>query len=439
MRRGSPTRLCSLAALVATASSGAAQDAAARTGLELAVRQYLTSEGPASAQLQAVLGLARGHDDLLAEIVRTKSYLTPVAEVALRGVIDGEHRFVEDGTASNPAWFHGPATGQRLFPLAVYVPDSTDTGGFGSILATDATAQGWYVFLVPDEKRDNLWKATIHEHQRHVGPLRDLLLRYPIDPDRVFFVGSGRGGHATWDVGLMHAGRFAALVPCNGGVIHEGGWKSTGGVFLENAKNLAVFTVYNTTFDHGIESCRYAARRFQEWGYRFEAKEEPRMRLMGLPEAFGKVDGVVRNAHPRQIQKRFNHVGDGGHYWLKALDRSPREWDPAAQITIRGTWPAERNKQLELVWDQVRKECALVKGTIAGNQIEITAHGMSRLRVYFDPEIVDLGAKVTVVVNGKARKPVTLTKQPAVMLQHVRETGDTSRLYWAFEDCPVPK
>ena len=40
-------------------------------------------------------------------------------------------------------------------------------------------------------------------------PVRDLLLQYPIDPDRVCFVGSGRGGHAAWDVGLMSAERWA--------------------------------------------------------------------------------------------------------------------------------------------------------------------------------------------------------------------------------------
>lgn len=42
-----------------------------------------------------------------------------------------------------------------------------------------------------------------------------------------------------------------------------------------------------------------------------------------------------------------------------------------------------------------------------------------------------------VVVNGKAQKPVALAMQPEVMLEHVRETGDTSRLYWAYADYAV--
>src|SRR6185503_11811853 len=112
--------------------------------------------------------------------------------------------------------------------------------------------------------------------------------------------------------------------------IHEGGYKQSGGVFLENARCLSVFLVFNTTFDHGIESCRYATRRFKEWGYRMESVEEPQMRQMGLKEAIEKVGATVRDPHPRQILKRFNHVQEGEHFWLRALDRKPREWDPAA-------------------------------------------------------------------------------------------------------------
>jgi hypothetical protein len=278
----------------------------------------------------------------------------------------------------------------------------------------------------------------VRERRRHVRPLRDLLLQYPIDPDRVSMIGSGRGGHATWDVGLLNADRWAAIYPCNGGLIHEGGYQQSGGVFLENARCLQVFTVFNTTFDHGIESCRYAARRCREWGFRFAAVEEPRMRVMGIPEATGKLAGVARDAHPRSIHKRFNHLEDGGHYWLGALDR-PRTWDPTAPITIRGTWPQQRDQQLELLWARVREACALLRGSIAGNRVEVEARGVGRVRVFFDAALLDFDARVTVVLNGKAQPPRALQRRPEVLLRQVWDTGDTARLYWDCVDLRVPR
>src|SRR6185436_13566044 len=174
-----------------------------------------------------------------------------------------------DERTDNDALFFGPGPSADLAPLVVYVPDSTRTAGSEPELEREA-AQGRFVFLVPDADRDNQWKPTLHEHRRHTGPLRDLLLGSAIDPDRVFLVGSGRGGHAAWAVGLLYADRFAGVCPCNGGPICEGSYVLSGGVFLENARSLVVRAVYNTTFDHGLEGCRYAASKFEAWGYRFE-------------------------------------------------------------------------------------------------------------------------------------------------------------------------
>ena len=409
-----------------------------RSCLEEALRRYFAAEDARGPRLAEVTKLAKGDAQLLEEIVQSKSFVAPTGVVARRGAIDKRYWFVDDPAATNPALFHGPASGTGLRPLAVYVPDAVDSSGFVRSLVRDGTERGWYVFLVPDERRDNKWNPSLHEHRRHTGPLREFLLGYPIDPDRVFFVGSGRGGHAAWDVGLMSADRWAALFPCNGGLVHEGGYATGYGVFLDNAKSLAVFTVYNTTFDHGLDSCRYAASMFEQWGYRCESVEERRMRVMGLPEATQKLAAVVRDAHPRALVKRFNHLEHGDHYWLRALVR-PRKWDPKARITIRGKWPKDKQKQRELVWAQVREQCALLKGSIRDNLIDVVAQGISRVRVYLDPELVDFDRKVTIVVNGRRSRPSAVARKVEVMLQHVHETGDTARLYWDRVDLPVRK
>ena len=443
-----PAWLTALALALSPQTAGEAQDGEARTKLEEALRRYFAAEvdGPA---LRAALAAARGREELLAEVLRTKSFLAPSGALSRRGIITAQHRFEEapdvpePGSpaalrpADNRALFFGPAQGAELCPLVVYVPDALTTASYERELEREGTARGRFVFLVPDDEQDNEWSPTLDEHRRHVGPLRDLLLSAPIDPDRVYLVGSGRGGHVTWAVGLLYADRWAGLFPCNGGIFPEGGYKASGGVFLENARSLALFTVYNTSFDHGIDSCRMAGRKFREWGFRFEAVEEPQMRTMGLAEAMAKLEPVVRDAHPRTLVKRFNHLDAGEHYWLRALDREPREWDPGKPLQVRRKWPTDPQEQLETVWDEVARECARIEGSIQGERITVTAHGVGRLRVYFDPELVDYGRKVTVTVNGKTHAPLALERSAEVLLRHVHETGDTSRLYWAFRDYGV--
>lgn len=430
-----------LGALLAVAGPVAGQVPAGRAELERSVAAYLSAEDAAAgALLAAVVKLAQGNEATLAAIVRSKSFLPATGEVALRGWLDERYRFVDGATQKgqdgNQFLLYGPARGEALLPLIVYVPDHVATEPFYRPLTEEGTRAGRFVFLVPDEKRDNKYEPSLHEHRRHAAPLRWLLLSWPIDPDRVYMIGSGRGGHATWDVGLTSADRWAGIFPCNGGLVHEGGWKAGGGVFVDNARSFAVFTVFNTTYDHGIESSRYAVKKFKEWGFRVEAQEEAQMRHMGITEAMAKLTPVVRDAHPKKIQKRFNHLEDGEHYWLRALDRSPKEWDPAARIIVK-EWPKDKQGQLEVVWEAVRKQCGWLGGSIVDNRVEVTVQGMNRVRVYLDPELVDYGKPVTLVLNGKVRRTLTAVRQVEVMLQHVRETGDTSRLYWAFVDLPV--
>ena len=431
-----------LVAAALLAIGAMAQDQPQRAELERAVAAYFAADDAATnSTLAAVMKLARGNDAMLIDVVTKKTFVARTDAIDQRGTIDATYRFVADaptpaGQQGNDARLVGPAPGDALFPLVVYVPDATGTVAFDRELRAEGIGAKRFVFLVPDEKRDNRYAPSLHEHRRHAGPLRDLLLALPVDPDRVYMVGSGRGGHATWDVGLLCADRWAGIFPCNGGLVHEGGWKASGGVFVGNARSFATFLVFNTSFDHGIESCRYAVKKLREWSCRIDAVEEPSMRVMGVAEAMAKLAPVVRNAHPRRIEKRFNHLVDGEHYWLRALDRRPKEWDPAAKIIVKD-WPQDPAQQLETVWEAVRQMCGHLAGTVAGNRFDVTAHGTSKVRVYLDPELVDFDAPVTFAVNGKVARTLKPERKLDVMLQHVRETGDTKRLYFAFVDLPV--
>ena len=97
------------------------------------------------------------------------------------------------------------------------------------------------------ERGTNVWKAATHGPSKYaaahadfpfimVSPLcpkdqvwsKDILLallneiigRYAVDTNRIYLTGLSMGGYGTWDLGLTHPEKFAAIVPiCGGGQI----------------------------------------------------------------------------------------------------------------------------------------------------------------------------------------------------------------------------
>jgi predicted peptidase len=95
------------------------------------------------------------------------------------------------------------------------------------------------------ERGTNLWKVAVHgppklvatqpdfpfilvspqcpEHEiwsrdALLGLLDDIIANYAVDTNRVYLTGLSMGGYGTWDLGMTHPERFAAIVPiCGGG------------------------------------------------------------------------------------------------------------------------------------------------------------------------------------------------------------------------------
>ena len=113
----------------------------------------------------------------------------------------------------------------------------------------DAKAgQRWPLILFlhgAGERGTNVWKVATHGPAKHaagradlpfiiVSPLcperqtwsKDVLLalldeviaKYAVDTNRLYLTGLSMGGYGTWDLGLTHPEKFAAIVPiCGGG------------------------------------------------------------------------------------------------------------------------------------------------------------------------------------------------------------------------------
>ena len=71
-----------------------------------------------------------------------------------------------------------------------------------------------FIIASPQCPRTDLWWKP------HVvaGLVDELLLKYPVDPDKVYLSGLSQGGFGTWATAAQHPKKFAAVAPvCGGG------------------------------------------------------------------------------------------------------------------------------------------------------------------------------------------------------------------------------
>lgn len=70
-----------------------------------------------------------------------------------------------------------------------------------------------FIVVSPQCPEGQIWSKAIL-----VALLDDITAKYAVDTNRIYLTGLSMGGYGTWDLGLTHPDRFAAIVPiCGGG------------------------------------------------------------------------------------------------------------------------------------------------------------------------------------------------------------------------------
>jgi predicted peptidase len=119
---------------------------------------------------------------------------------------------------------YAPATGtrRRRWPLIVFLHGGGERGDDPRLLTAQPLPQtlaGTTTFpavVVSPQlpRRFTFWTDLIEPVDLLV---RRLAARYAVDPHRLYLTGLSTGGFGTWEYGLRHPKRFAALVPIAGG------------------------------------------------------------------------------------------------------------------------------------------------------------------------------------------------------------------------------
>jgi len=132
-----------------------------------------------------------------------------------------------------------------------FKPDASVTVNYLLFLPKDCDVKGakrWPLILFlhgAGERGSDVWKVAVHgppkeaasrpefpfivvspqcpegqiwSNDKLLGLLDDILRTYPVDSSRVYLTGLSMGGYGTWELGLSHPEKFAAIAPlCGGG------------------------------------------------------------------------------------------------------------------------------------------------------------------------------------------------------------------------------
>ncbi|MGE4158517.1 MAG: hypothetical protein AB7F75_05415 [Planctomycetota bacterium] len=407
--------------------------------LNEALRQALDPGSARSAATPWPEALLKADPTVLRKTLKEKTFLpvsvSDVLALTLQDPPQAIFRDLEDVPADHRAYLYTPDA-PGLFPLVILPPY---TGANAEALHGDArewVKMGYGALVVPPRKVGDGWTAKPQEHDDILRLLRLALLQTRADPDRVYLVGFSRGGHASWDVGLRHAERFAAISPSGGTTTHEGGFTLSGGVFLCNGMHLPALVGHGAKDAEAVVMGNRLARDYylkQSWI--LDLHEDPNLghgNPLTLEDALEFFNRHSRKTWPSQMDKVFNKPefdGDGG--WIQALELSVPAFDFNAPLVMQAPIPKDRDERLKKNWATVRGQLARVKGGVNGQTLRLETTRVKKIRVLLGPELVNMQEPVTVIVNSKALFKGQLgaqTTTPQNILQGVWESGETSRI-----------
>jgi predicted esterase len=207
--------------------------------------------------------------------------------------------------------------------------------------------------------------------------------RWPIDPDRVVLMGYSMGGFGTWNVGLRHPDRFAAIAPLAGGISRK--------EFVEQRDDQARRLLGNarmvpTFFVHGS--------RDPVVPFRFSRTIAQELTTLGAEHRFTEVEG---GGHVLMPFLSGNELTTQFATWLAARvrDPHPRKVEHHALDDAHGASWWVRVEALSAPTARVEAE------VVEGNRIVVKTEGVSRLTLTLDPTLLDPTKPVRVELDGR--------------------------------------
>jgi predicted esterase len=278
-----------------------------------------------------------------------------------------------------------------------------------------ATRRG-YIVIAPAwmQEEQEQYGFSAREHFAVLDALRDACRRFSIDTDRVFLTGHSTGGDAAWDIGLAHPDLWAGVIPLTARSDRYVNF------YRQNAKLVPFYFVIGE-----LDPGRTAAASHGEWDQYFihnfnvtvveylgRGHDHFSDEILRLFDWMGR---FRRDFYPKEFKVKTMRSWDSFFWWLELGQLPPRT------IVDPEQW-ASRNKAIPSV-----TEATLNKN----GDITVTS-GAAQVVVWLSPEMLDVGRKIAVKINGRKLPNTTaIAPQLSTLLEDVRLRGDRQHPFWA--------
>ncbi len=353
-----------------------------------------------------------------------------VAAVVLRG---GDFRDVSPGDTVET--FELPGGEKREMCISVpkgYRPDRL-WPVFMNLHGTNATigycrqyapwlrqwARDRFIVAQPASARNSGWGPMMIGEQQAPAALQYLRRKFPIDPDRIWLAGQSMGAHGTWHQAMRHGDLYAAYLPKAGSPYGAYGknWKD----YLDNLRLAPTYFIHGALdpmfpvktpreFAEIAKSMKLNVdyHEFADNGHEGASEEE-------ILKSFEWATDKVRSAYPKKFAWTADYIEAARFSWVEVTKLDPSVKCDRVQFVDQDKKPEETRAVLT--------EAARFSVDVKEQVIEVKAKNISKLKIWWSPEVVKLDAEVTVKVNGRSRwkgKPVVSIRQ---MLDEARRTG----------------
>lgn len=291
--------------------------------------------------------------------------------------------------------------------------------------------KGRAIYVLAPQAGRGGWGHSRLGYSSALAPLRDALVRYPIDVDRVWIDGVSMGANGTWQIASLFPDRFAAAAP-RGGIPHfklvqRGEGRETHLFYARNLRALPVAWTVGAK-DHGlpIASVRDVKTILGGWSYDLSYKELPEGGHEWFPEETPRImDWLAtkrRVADPPEVRWTSWETIFNRAYWVEVLDVTGAS---KVELPVKDFEGNLIEKRMGL--DKEMRFTAIAKRS--QNRIDIDGDGVKELRLWLNDRLVDFSKPVRVTWNDRKVFEGKLEPSIKTMLDEVRRRGDPSFLY----------
>lgn len=399
-------------------ASGAPDEPAANADLVRDLAQAIDRESPKGRAASAGILAARGDVALPAWIAAAKA-------LAPRGAVPEPGRKTED--VDLPVLDRMERTSLEVHVPKGYAPGTPaplilafhGAGGRGGDALADwagvAESIGALVVAPTEAGPNDGYRFSPRERAAALEALRWARRRFDVDEDRIAFVGTSRGGHLTWDLGLRHPDLAAALVPVIGAPRVTNLRNENNLRFLENVVDVSIRDLQGEKDDaRAVGNVKLAFERLGAWKAR-DAK------LLLDPERGHDADLAVVDWVAFLGGVRREPGGD--HVVLRATGPARARW--VEILAVDGTVGEEVAPPQPPSWDRMDdlakrrfiadaadlRTARLEATRSAPGRFDVKSRGVARFRLLLAEGTFDPAQPVQVVWNGRpVVKRVPLSK-----------------------------